>query len=57
MSEFYFNVKTRQVEEGPQSDYTHRMGPYATREEAEAALSNAKSRNEAWDQDDQQWNG
>lgn len=56
MSEFYFNVKTRQVEQGPQSDYTNRMGPYATRAEAEAALATAQKRNESWDESDEKWN-
>lgn len=56
-TEFYFNAKTKQVEQGPQSDYTNRMGPYASREEAEAALQTAKSRNESWDEEDQDWNG
>ena len=37
MSEYWFNTRTKQVEEGRQSDYTDLMGPYPTRAEAEAA--------------------
>lgn len=54
-SEFYFNITTGQVEEGPQSPVTERMGPYATREEAQQAFSIAKARNEAWDAEDRAW--
>ena len=31
------------------------MGPYATREEAQRALSTAAKRNEKWDEDDAEW--
>jgi hypothetical protein len=31
------------------------MGPYATREEAEAALATAQQRNESWEREDQAW--
>lgn len=31
------------------------MGPYATREEAERALSTAAQRNQEWEEDDKQW--
>lgn len=51
-TEFYFNTKTRQVEEGKPSSWTHRMGPYPTREAAERALEKAERRTEAWDEED-----
>src|SRR3954447_2158714 len=38
MANYWFNVVTHQVEEGPQSDWTQLIGPYETREEAEKAL-------------------
>lgn len=49
--EFYFNTKTRQVEVGKPSSWTHRMGPYPTREAAERALQIAQVRTEAWDEE------
>ncbi|WP_066462000.1 hypothetical protein [Sanguibacter suarezii] len=49
--EFYFNTKTRQVEVGKPSSWTHRMGPYPTREAAERALQIAQVRTEVWDEE------
>ena len=40
------------MEHGPQSPGTQRMGPYATREAAEHALSSAAARTRAWDEED-----
>lgn len=53
--EFYYNLTTRQVEEGKQSAAPDRMGPYATRAEAEQALERAKERNEAADEAERAW--
>ncbi|GAB6987946.1 hypothetical protein [Nocardioides pyridinolyticus] len=56
MSDFWFCVKHHRVEQGegicPSID---RLGPYATREEAEGALAKAEQRNEEWD-NDPDWN-
>ena len=49
--EFYFNTKTHQVEVGKPSSWTHRMGPYPTREAAERALQIAQVRTQAWDEE------
>lgn len=49
--EFYFNTKTRQVEVGKPSSWSHRMGPYPTREAAEGALATAQTRTETWDEE------
>ena len=35
---FWFNTRTNEVEEGPQSLSIDRLGPFSTREEAERAL-------------------
>ena len=51
--EFYFNVTTREVEEGKVSDWGRRMGPYPTREAAVHALETATARTEAWDAEDE----
>ncbi len=50
--EYFYNTKTKMVEQGRQSSWEHLMGPYATREEAAGALEIAKHRNEAWEDDD-----
>ena len=54
MAEFYYNIRTGQVEEGRRSDWTQLMGPYASREEAQHALEKARARNDAWDAQDTQ---
>lgn len=54
-TQYYYNLSTGTVEEGAQSPATERMGPYATREEAERALSTAAQRNQAWEEEDKQW--
>jgi hypothetical protein len=53
MTEFWYNVKTHEVEEDALSDWTQLIGPYKTREEAEHALEKVRARNEAWDKDDE----
>ena len=49
---WWFNLRTKQVEQGPGDPNSERMGPYLTREEAETALARASLRNEAWDAED-----
>ena len=55
---YYYNLETRQVEQGKVSSYDNRIGPYDTREEAEHALEIAKERNQvadAYDEQDDRW--
>ncbi len=55
--QWYYSLKTHQVVRGDQEKAVDRLGPYATREEAAAALDEVKARNEAnaaWD-DDPKW--
>ena len=52
--EYWYNVTTKQVEEGHRSSWQDLMGPYATRAEAEQALAKAAARTEAWDREDEQ---
>lgn len=54
MAEYFYNTRTHEVEEGRRSDWSQVMGPYATREEAQAALETARSRNEAWEAQDRE---
>jgi hypothetical protein len=57
MPEFWFNTKTREVEEGHKSDWTNLMGPYPTREAAANALATARANTERWDAEDRAWRG
>jgi hypothetical protein len=52
MTEYWFNVRTHEIEEDRQSDWSQLIGPYATRAEAAKALEKVQQRNEAWDKDD-----
>ena len=55
---YYYNLETRQVEQGKVSSFDNRIGPYDTREEAEHALEIAKERNriaDAYDEQDDRW--
>jgi hypothetical protein len=51
--QYWYNVSTKQVEEGHRSSWKDLMGPYATRAEAENALARAAARTEAWDREDE----
>jgi|GEM_PF-102494 len=55
--QYWYNLKTGQVEEGRLSSWTQRMGPYATPEDAFAALERARKRDEAWQAADDEWYG
>lgn len=50
--EFYYDVAKHEVVEGKQAGWENRMGPYATREEAEHALQKAAERNKIADEQD-----
>ena len=56
MAEYYFNTRTRQVEElENKSQSKDLLGPYPTREAAAAALETARARTESWDEEDRKW--
>ena len=52
MTEWWYNNKTKQVEEGPQSLGSDRDGPYVSREEAERAPEIAAERARKWAAED-----
>ena len=52
---WFFCLKHHTVETRDGCAERHRLGPYATREEAGRALEKVQQRNEAWD-DDPAWN-
>lgn len=53
--QFWYCLKHATVEAEPLCQGADRMGPYASREEAEHALESAARRTEQWDKDPQ-WN-
>jgi hypothetical protein len=52
MTEWWYNHKTGEVEEGPQSLGSERDGPYATREDAARAPEIARERSRKWAEED-----
>ena len=52
--EWYYCLKHRKVEEGPECPAKDRFGPYSTRGEAEHAMETARERNLQW-QNDPRW--
>lgn len=50
---YYYDAKTGEVSRGPRHSWQHRMGPYATVEEAARALEIARERTRAWDEEDE----
>lgn len=49
---WFFNVRSGSVEGCSGARSADRLGPYATREEAEDALSRVRQRNDVWDDED-----
>ncbi|AMM20959.1 hypothetical protein AX769_13480 [Frondihabitans sp. PAMC 28766] len=47
-TQYWYNTKTHEVEEGMVSPAIDRAGPYATRDEAEHALAQIKANSEKW---------
>jgi len=54
MPQYWYNVETHEVEVNAQSGWRSLIGPYETREEAEAALEKVRQRNEAADAADEE---
>ena len=52
MTDWWFNTKTQEVEEGPQSLASDRVGPFETREEASRANEIIANRARAWAAED-----
>ena len=51
--EWWFNLRTQQVEEGQGDPNSERLGPYPTRDEAQGALERMRARNSALDAEDE----
>ena len=52
-TQWWYNHKTGEVEEGPQSLGSDRDGPYATREDADRAPEIARERARQWAAEEQ----
>ena len=52
MTDWYYNIKTGEVEEGPQSLASDLDGPFKTREEAERAPEILAARSAKWAEED-----
>lgn len=56
--QWYYNPSTGEVTQGKESSWDNRMGPYSSREEAQAAIKTAQERNRAADaaeEEDDNW--
>jgi hypothetical protein len=54
--QWYFNTVAGKAEFGPLSPIDQRMGPYASKEDAERAWDIVKERNAKWERQDRVWN-
>ncbi len=52
MTEWWYNDRTGEVEEGPQSLAIDRLGPFASREEAARAPEIVRERARRWAEED-----
>lgn len=52
---YWYNTKTKQVEQGRASAWENRMGPYDTAEEAHGALARAAENSADWEAEDRDW--
>ncbi len=52
-TEYWFNLKTQQVEVGKQSVALYRVGPFTTHEEAEKAQALLAERAARWREEDE----
>jgi hypothetical protein len=50
--QWWFNLRTQQVEQGPGDPDSERLGPYDSREEASGVLARMRRRNEQFDRED-----
>ncbi len=53
--QWYYCLNHKTVEQGQSCANSERLGPYATPQEAEAALATAAEKTEAWE-NDPRWN-
>lgn len=51
-TQYWYNMKTGEVQQGYVSSVVDRVGPFATREEASHALEKLRANSEKWAEDD-----
>lgn len=51
--QYWYNVNTKTIEKGAQSDWSQLLGPYDSEAEARTALEKVQARNESWDAADE----
>ena len=54
-TEWYYDLESGEVVEGKQTGWENRMGPYASKAEAQHALDIVHQRNKAADAQDDDW--
>lgn len=54
---YWYNMRTGQVEHGPESPAIDRVGPFETAEEAERAPEVLQARSKAWAEDEEREKG
>ena len=52
MSEYWYNVRTGEVEQGSQSSWSTLLGPYSTYAEAAQAMDRVKANNDRWEDEE-----
>jgi hypothetical protein len=50
--DYWYNLRTGEVEVGKQSDWSELLGPYPTAEAAAQALETARARTQAWEDEE-----
>ena len=51
--QYWYNIQTKEIEHGPQSDWSKLLGPYDTEELARGAMAKVQARNDAWDDEEE----
>ncbi|OSM43903.1 hypothetical protein [Nesterenkonia sp. PF2B19] len=51
-TQYWYNVRTGEVEQGAQSSWKHLLGPYDSHTEAARAMEKVRANNERWDESD-----
>jgi len=52
---YYYDLRTKQVLEGPRGSWQHRLGPYQSPYDAARAIHIARERNMEWEKQNKAW--
>lgn len=53
MADWWYNLRTGEVEQGAQSSWRHLLGPYSSYAQATQAMDRVKENNARWDEEDE----